>query len=109
MDAWIDREAAAEYIGVSVTTLWRKCRDGEIIPAHPGRRPKFRRRDLDRYMESTRKPVQAQMPDPAPDLDLKALIKQARKAPAESGGTGKWMERLSRPFKPRKKRRRKAG
>ena len=56
---WLTTEEAAEYLQVHVNTLRRWARDGVIPAAKLGNRGgfRFRRDDLDRFLESRRQGV----------------------------------------------------
>jgi excisionase family DNA binding protein len=47
---YLDFKAAADYLGVSISTLQRHVRDGAIKPHRLGRRVSFTHKMLDRLM-----------------------------------------------------------
>lgn len=49
--AVMTREEAADYLGVSVPTLWRMVRAGEVPHVMVGKRARYRREDLDAYLD----------------------------------------------------------
>ncbi len=55
-DGWFDSRAAADYLGVSVGQVHNLVSTGRL-PRHgdKGRRLRFRRADLDAYVESRRR------------------------------------------------------
>ncbi len=55
---WIRTPDAATYLGVHIETIRRWARDGVIPAAKLGNRGgfRFKREDLDRFLESRRRP-----------------------------------------------------
>lgn len=49
---YLDYERAAEYCNVDRTTLWRAVKRGALRASGPGRAVRFRRDELDRWMDS---------------------------------------------------------
>lgn len=52
-NGWMDTERAAAYIGSPVSRIYDLKAQGRLTPAHDGTRLKFRRSDLDAYMEQS--------------------------------------------------------
>lgn len=51
-DGWLDKEAAAEYLGVSTRTINNRIND-EVLPVYYlGSSPRFRKEDLDKLVKS---------------------------------------------------------
>ena len=51
-------DQAARYLNVRRSTLYRLMRKGELVPsARVGERWRFRREDLDAYLDRSREPV----------------------------------------------------
>ncbi len=47
----LSQKAAAQYLGVSITTLWRLRRNGEIKIVRIGNKANVRRADLDAFVQ----------------------------------------------------------
>jgi excisionase family DNA binding protein len=47
---YLDYRRASEYCGVSVTTLWRAMKRGNLRASGPGSAVRFHRDDLDTWM-----------------------------------------------------------
>jgi excisionase family DNA binding protein len=53
--AYLDYGQAATYCNVDRTTIWRAVKAGHLRASGPGRAVRFRRDELDRWMDSRNK------------------------------------------------------
>ncbi len=51
---WLNTDAAAAYIGITPSTLRRLVDRGEVVAFQIGRVRRYRRSDLDRFLEHAR-------------------------------------------------------
>lgn len=51
---WMSTDGATDYLGVSSATLYRLVDEGLVIAYRPSRSIRFRRSDLDAYLEAVR-------------------------------------------------------
>lgn len=54
MPEWFSTDSAAAYIGVTAATLRRLVGRGEVVAFQIGRVRRYRRADLDAFLESAR-------------------------------------------------------
>lgn len=55
---WLSNEEAAEVLGIKPRTLDNWCTNGKIPYYRPGAKRRFKREDLDAFIESTRHEAQ---------------------------------------------------
>jgi len=83
---WLTPAAAAQYLGIERTTLWRRAKKGRVAYFQDGdRQPmRFSRTDLDAYLERLRHPAAEGVvtceANISPESVARAVIDSAEKA-----------------------------
>jgi excisionase family DNA binding protein len=68
-EVFLTTEEVLEYLQVNLRTVYRLIKAGKIPAVRVGRQWRFRKRDIDAWLDSQRSRVPAAAPPPAPEQD----------------------------------------